>query len=82
MKITCHLAALLLVLSLTTPTLAQEPLQKSGTRGHASGIVGHEIVAPLWSAACMTDHGPSDCGEPMWIYGSESNARTRSEKGF
>ena len=21
-------------------------------------------------AACMTDHGPIDCGEPMWIYGA------------
>lgn len=20
----------------------------------------------------MTDHGPSDCGEPMWIYGPRS----------
>jgi hypothetical protein len=18
----------------------------------------------------MTDHGPSECGEPMWVYGS------------
>ena len=29
-----------------------------------------EAAAPPWSAACMTDHGPSDCGEPMWVYGS------------
>ena len=20
----------------------------------------------------MTDHGPSECGEPMWIYGPRS----------
>jgi hypothetical protein len=31
---------------------------------------GHQVAAPPWSAACMTDHGPSDCGEPMWIYGA------------
>ena len=83
MTITRHSAALLLVLSLTTPTVAQESPQKSGTRGHAYGIGGHEIVAPPWSAACMTDHGPSDCGEHMWIYGSSnSNARARSKNGF
>ena len=31
---------------------------------------GHEIEAPSWSFACMTDHGPSPCGEHMWVYGS------------
>jgi hypothetical protein len=31
---------------------------------------GRQVAAPPWSAACMTDHGPSDCGEPMWIYGA------------
>ena len=37
-----------------------------------------QIAAPPWSAACMTDHGPSDCGEPMWIYGApEPHAPTR-----
>jgi hypothetical protein len=33
-------------------------------------IQGREVAAPPWSAACMTDHGPSQCDEPMWIYGS------------
>jgi len=32
--------------------------------------MGREIAAPSWSAARITDHGPSECGEPMWIYGS------------
>jgi hypothetical protein len=36
----------------------------------ANGIEGREVAAPPWSAACMTDQGPSQCGEPMWIYGS------------
>ena len=27
----------------------------------------------------MTDHGPSECGEPMWIYGNRSDiARYRN----
>ena len=38
-----------------------------------------QTAAPPWSAACMTDHGPSDCGEPMWVYGApEQHARGQS----
>jgi hypothetical protein len=70
MKITYHLAALLLVSSFATPTTAQERSHKSVARTQAYRIEGREIAAPPWSAACMTDHGPSECGEPMWIYGS------------
>jgi hypothetical protein len=33
---------------------------------------GRQVAAPPWSAACMTDHGPSNCGEPMWVYGALS----------
>jgi hypothetical protein len=33
------------------------------------GTEGHEIIAPPWSAACMTDQGPTQCGEHMWSYG-------------
>jgi hypothetical protein len=82
MMITYHPAALLLVLSLATPTADhQSPPKKSSAQAHAYGTEGHEIVAPPWSAACMTDHGPSECGEPMWVYGS-SNAHARSTNGF
>jgi hypothetical protein len=38
---------------------------------------GREVVAPPWSAACMSDQGPSQCGEPMWIYGGGEHARVR-----
>ena len=38
------------------------------TQAQAHGIKGREVAAPSWSAACMTDHGPSVCGEPMWVY--------------
>ena len=36
----------------------------------ASLTQGREVAAPPWSFACMTDHGPSACGEPMWVYGT------------
>ena len=70
MKIAYLLAALLLVPSLATPTAAQERTHKSVTRAQTYRIEGRQFAAPPWSAACMTDHGPSECGEPMWIYGS------------
>ena len=35
----------------------------------AYGTEGREVVAPPWSAACMSDQGPRECGEPMWVYG-------------
>jgi hypothetical protein len=81
MKITYFLAALLLLSSLVTPTTAQERTHKSVTRVQTYGTEGREIAAPPWSAACMTDHGPSECGEPMWIYGS-SDAHARSRNAF
>ena len=44
----------------------------------AFGGEARQVAAPPWSAACMTDHGPSDCGEPMWVYGfSEPRAQKR-----
>jgi hypothetical protein len=70
MKIMQIIAALLLASSLATPTTAHESSNRSGARAQAYGIGGREIAAPPWSAACMTDQGPSNCGEPMWVYGS------------
>ena len=79
MKIRYLLTALLLVSSLATPTMAQQRTHTSVTRALPNVIVGRQIAAPPWSAACMTDHGPSECGEPMWIYGSRSEiARYRN----
>jgi hypothetical protein len=79
MKIRYLVAALLLGLSLATPATARERTHKSVTRAHTYGIEGREIAAPPWSAACMTDHGPSECGEPMWIYrSSDAHARYRN----
>jgi hypothetical protein len=79
MKIAYVLASLLVVSSLATPATAQERTHKSGTRAQAYGTEGRQIAAPSLSAACMTDHGPSECGEPMWIYGRRSEiARYRN----
>jgi len=79
MKIMHVMASLLLVSSLATPTTAHERTHKSVTRAQTYRIEGRQIAAPPWSAACMTDHGPSECGGPMWIYGSRSEiARYRN----
>jgi hypothetical protein len=79
MKIMRVMAALLLISSLATPATARERTNKSSARAQAHGIGGREVAAPPWSAAaCMTDHGPSECGEPMWIYGSDELTRYRN----
>jgi hypothetical protein len=76
MKMKYFLAALLLVPSLAAPATVQ-------ARTHDStpprAIESGEVVAPPWSAACRTDHGPSQCDEPMWVYGSpDALARYKS----
>jgi hypothetical protein len=70
MKMNFFLAALLLLPSLTTPVAVQARTHDSNIPPRAFGIEGREVAAPPWSAACMTDHGPSQCDEPMWVYGS------------
>ena len=54
--------AVSVALSVGTPALAKDAHVTE--KHHAT--VAREIAAPSWSAACMTDHGPSNCGEPMW----------------
>ncbi len=77
MKITKIMTALLLASSLAVTATAQERVHKRAARAQTQGMEGREVTAPPWSAACMTDHGPSDCGEPMWIYGSSGERATR-----
>jgi hypothetical protein len=72
MKMKYFLAALLLIPSLAAPVTVQARTQNSSVPPRAFGTVGREVAAPPWSAACMTDHGPSQCDEPMWVYGSPS----------
>jgi hypothetical protein len=79
MKISPLLVALLLVSSLATSTTARTRISNIAAQSHSNVIEGRQIAAPPWSAACMTDQGPSECGEPMWIYGSRSEiARYRN----
>jgi hypothetical protein len=70
MKMTCFLTAL--ALSLAMPATVQARTKETTALPRTNEIVSREVAAPPWSAACMTDHGPSECGEPMWIYGSRS----------
>jgi hypothetical protein len=59
--------------------MAQTRTNESSALPLVHGIEGHEVAAPPWSAACATDQGPSQCGEPMWIYGSpDALARYRN----
>jgi len=71
MKIKYFLVGLLLVPSFAISATAQTRMHQSNALPQAYGSEeGREVAAPPWSAACMTDHGPSQCGEPMWVYGS------------
>ena len=55
------MVALTLTMSVSTQAFAADA--NFGSYG------GREVAAPSWSAACMTDHGPSQCDEPVWVYG-------------
>jgi hypothetical protein len=74
MKMYHFLTALPLVFSLAMPVAAQaQPLERSAAQAQPHQFVGREVAAPPWSDACMSDQGPSQCGEPMWVYGSPSS---------
>jgi hypothetical protein len=93
MKITNLPVALLLLSSFATQATAHSRTNRSsnrahvvtqptvGNRLHGYWIEGREIVAPPWSLACMTDHGPSECGQHVWFYGSD-DALARYMNGF
>jgi hypothetical protein len=71
------LASMLLAMSFITPARAHEAVGNFTTPSE----VGREVAAPTWSAACMTDHGPSKCDEPVWAYGSPA-AVSRYKSAF
>jgi hypothetical protein len=64
------LLALVVTTTLTVPAVARDAYAGAARGAYTAAAVGREVPAPPWSAACMTDHGPSECGEPMWVYGS------------
>ena len=70
MKMKLVLATLLLAPALAMPATLQARTYEGGMQPRAFVTEGREVAAPPWSAACMTDHGPSQCDEPMWVYGS------------
>ncbi|MGB6397951.1 MAG: hypothetical protein WBF73_20040 [Bradyrhizobium sp.] len=63
------LAASLLAVAMSTTAEARTLEHSARPQAYASEE-GREVAAPPWSAACMTDHGPTECDEPMWVYGS------------
>jgi hypothetical protein len=81
MKLSSLLLALLPASSLATATTARPRINDIAARARLNVIEGRQIAAPPWSAACMTGHGPSECGEPMWIYGSRGEI-TRYRNAF
>ena len=81
MRMKCLLAALPLVLSLAMSAAAEARTNENHVRRQAYPVGGREVAAPPWSDAYMTDHGPSQCGEPMWFYGSGS-AISRYKSAF
>ena len=93
MKIKFFGAALLLLPLLATPVMAQARTSPAMAQARASeifapphtsemqtsGMEGREVAAPPWSAACMSDQGPRQCDEPMWVYGDPATlSRYRS----
>ena len=70
MKMKSVLAAFLVMSSFAMAAAAQARTHENGALPQTYATGGREVAAPPWSAACMTDHGPTQCGEPMWVYGS------------
>jgi hypothetical protein len=68
MKMRYLLAASLLTLAMSATAEARTTEHSASPQAY--GSEGREVAAPPWSAACMTDHGPTQCDEPMWVYGS------------
>jgi hypothetical protein len=60
------LAASLFALAMSASVQARTPEYSAPAHAYA----GREVAAPTWSAACMNDQGPTECDEPMWVYGS------------
>jgi hypothetical protein len=74
MKIKSFLVALLFVPPFAVSAAAEGRMNENTALAQACGNEGCEVPAPTWSAACMTDQGPSQCDEPMWIYGGRGIA--------
>src|SRR4030088_3364693 len=70
MKIKSFLVALLFVPPFAVSAAAEGRMNENTALAQACGNEGCEVPAPTWSAACMTDQGPSPCSQPMWTNGA------------
>ena len=61
-------ALLALVLSAAASAAEASPRRAYDTTPSAGW--GYQGEAPPWSFACIKDSGPTECREPMWIYGN------------
>ena len=76
MKVKYLLTASLLALAMSAA--AEARTYEHGARPQAyNGEEGRQVAAPPWSAACATDHGPSECDEPMWVYSPRALSKYR-----
>jgi hypothetical protein len=64
------IAAVCLGLALATAAGPASARVQAGPHAGNAASAGYQGEAPPWSFACMKDHGPTQCGEPMWIYGN------------
>ena len=79
MTMKCIVVVLLLVPSLAMSAPTHARTNKSRGLPQSYAIQGREVAAPPWSFACMSDQGPRQCDEPMWVYGSpDALARYKS----
>jgi len=49
-----------------------------GTQARANRIEGREVAARPWSAACMTDHGPSLCAGLIFVYSADGGHKNNA----
>jgi hypothetical protein len=60
------LAALAMLSLVATASAAEAGVHRS----HDAATTGYQGEAPPWSFACIKDSGPTQCREPVWIYGN------------
>jgi hypothetical protein len=66
---TKRIFAALLVLPLIATASAAQARSRVARDTATWGSGGRQVEAPPWSFACIKDTGPTQCGEPMWVYG-------------
>jgi hypothetical protein len=59
----------------------KEPRDSLAMENATQALTGRLVAAPPWSFACTTDHGPSRCGEPIWVYGNIDKLAVTSRNG-